>query len=123
MWGSTAKAPSIYLGRDLPLGGGEAFQFDAYTAPVVRGLGIAPALSAAWLQQLRDEGFSTAARLTLPENAAALRAHGKAGYVVTGIVRSVRLGPWRRDFPVRPLPPFAAAASPAARRSTSRSSS
>ena len=105
MWGSTAKARSPYLGRDLPLATDEAFQFDAYTTPAVRGMGIAPTLSAAWLRHLRDEGFSAAIRLTLPENVAALRAHAKAGYQVTDIIRCVRLGPWRHDFPVQPVTP------------------
>lgn len=109
MWGSTTQARSPYLGRDLPLAAGEAFQFDAYTAPAVRGMGIAPALSVAWLRYLRDEGFLAAIRLTLPENAPALRAHAKAGYQVTGIVRCVRLGPWRHDFPVQPVTPPCAA--------------
>jgi GNAT superfamily N-acetyltransferase len=103
MWGSTAQVRSPYLGREWPVAAGEAFQFDAYTSPAVRGMGIAPALSLAWLRHLRDEGLSAAIRLTLPENAAALRAHAKVGYQVTGIVRCIRLGPWRHDFPVQPL--------------------
>lgn len=108
MWGSTIRARSEYLGRDLPLAADEAYQFDAYTAPDVRGRGIAPALSAAWLVYLRDQGCSAAVRMTIPENTAALRAHAKAGYRVTGIVRSVRLGPWRHHFPVRAVKASAA---------------
>lgn len=124
MWGSTVRAWSPYLGRDLPLAAGEAYQFDAYTSPAVRGRGIAPALSVAWLVSLRDEGCSAAVRAMLPENTAALRAHAKAGYRVTGIVRSVGLGPRRFHVPVRPVKRSAATAfTPAARRSTSRSSS
>ena len=124
MWGSTTRARSDYLGRNLPLAAGEAFQFNAYTAPAVRGMGVAPALSVAWLRHLRDEGCSTALRLTLPENAAALRAHAKAGYRIVAIVRSLRLGPWPCHFGTRPVAmATAVAVSPAARRSTSRSSS
>lgn len=124
MWGSTTWARSEYLGRDLPMADGEAFQFDAYTAPEVRGRGIAPALAVAWLVCLRDEGRSAAVLLTLPENTAALRAHAKAGYRVTGIVRSVRLGPWRHHFPLRAVKTSAATASTAAaHRSTSRGNS
>lgn len=124
MWGSTVRAWSPYLGRDLPLAAGEAYQFDAYTSPAVRGRGIAPALSVAWLSCLRDEGCSAAVRATLPENTAALRAHAKAGYRVTEIVRSVWLGPWRLHCAVRPVQTSAPMAfSPTARRSTSRSSS
>lgn len=124
MWGSTTRARSDYLGRDLPLAAGEAFQFDAYTTPAARGMGIAPALSVAWLRHLRDEGCSTALRLTLPENAAALRSHAKAGYRIAAIVRSLRLGAWRCHFVPRPVATATGAGvNPAARRSTSRSSS
>ena len=124
MWGSNTRARSDYLGRNLPLAAGEAFQFNAYTTPAMRGMGIAPALSVAWLRHLRDAGCPAVLRLTLPENAAALRAHAKAGYRTAAIVRSLRLGPWRCH-----LVPWAVAlepgdsVSPAARRSTSRSSS
>ena len=95
MWGSGTRARSEWLGRDLPLAAGEAFQFNAYTEPECRGMGIAPAMSVAWLRLLRDEGFTAAIRLTLPENTAALRAHAKAGYRVVGMARTLRLGPWR----------------------------
>jgi ribosomal protein S18 acetylase RimI-like enzyme len=91
MWGSGTRARSEWL----PLATGEAYQFNAYTAPECRGMGIAPAMSVAWLRLLRDEGFSAAIRLTLPENTAALRAHAKAGYRVVGMARTLRLGPWR----------------------------
>jgi GNAT superfamily N-acetyltransferase len=124
MWGSTVTARSSYLAADLPLAAGEAFQFDAFTAAAVRGMGIAPALSVAWLRHLRDEGFAAAIRLTLPENAPALRAHAKVGYQVTAIVRRVRLGAWRYDFPVQPVtPPDRAGVPPATRRALSRDGS
>ncbi|MFM7085657.1 MAG: N-acetyltransferase family protein [Cyanobium sp.] len=103
MWGSTIRAQSPYLGRDLELAPGEAFQFDGFTSPAARGQGIAPSLSMAWLRHLREEGHSAAIRLTLPENNAALRAHAKAGYRVIGIVRSLKLGPWRFHAPFQAL--------------------
>ena len=124
MWGSTTRARSDYLGRDLPLAAAEAIQFNAYTTPAARGMGIATALSVAWLRHLRDAGCSAALRLTLPENAAALRAHAKAGYRITAIVRSLRLGPWRCHFVARAVAPVPEdGVTPTARRSTSRSSS
>jgi len=103
MWGSRTRAVSDWLGRELPLAADEAYQFDAYTSPSWRGLGIAPALSLAWLKLLREEGCAAAVRMTLPENVAALRAHAKAGYRIVAVVRSLRLGSWRYDFPVKPL--------------------
>ena len=106
IWGSSE---SIHmkrsLGRDLPLAAGEAFQFDAYTLPEVRGMGIAPALSVAWLRHLRDEACVAATLLTVPWNVAALRSHAKAGYRVAAVVRYVRLGPWRYLFPLQQVAP------------------
>ena len=101
-WGSSTRLntePS--LGRDLPLAAGEFYQFDAYTLPEVRGMGIAPALSVAWLRHLRGEACVDAIRLTFPWNEAALRSHAKAGYRVTAVVRCLRLGPWRYVFPLQ----------------------
>lgn len=93
------------LGRDLPLAASEAYQFDAYTLPEVRGMGIAPALSVAFLGHLRDEACVDAIRLTFPWNVAALRSHAKSGYRVTAVVRCLRLGPWRYVFPLQQVSP------------------
>jgi GNAT superfamily N-acetyltransferase len=124
MWGSTVEARSSYLGGNLPLAAGEAYQFDAYTSVAVRGMGVAPALSLAWLRHLRDEGFLAAIRLTLPENGSALRAHAKVGYQVTAILRSVGLGHWRYVFPAQPVTPLGTTGvSQAKRRSRPRGGS
>ena len=109
MWGSKNRASSAWLGRELPLAVNEACLFDAYTVPRRRGLGIAPALSLAWLRVLREEGCVAAIILTLPENVAALRAYAKAGFRIVAIARSLRLGPWLHDFPVQPIPATIAA--------------
>jgi GNAT superfamily N-acetyltransferase len=93
MWGSSTRAnTTLLLGRDLALAAGEAYQFDAYTLPEVRGKGIAAALSVAWLRHLRDESCTAAIRMTFPWNVAALRSHAKAGYRVAAVVRGFRLG-------------------------------
>jgi len=99
MWGSCTRASTrLLLGRDLALAAGEAYQFDAYTLPEVRGKGIAAALSVAWLRQLRDESCTAAIRMTFPWNVAALRSHAKAGYRVAAVVRCFWLG--RRRYVV-----------------------
>jgi ribosomal protein S18 acetylase RimI-like enzyme len=87
------------------LAAGEAYQFDAYTLPEVRGMGIAPALSVAWLRHLRDEACVDAILLTFPWNEAALRSYAKAGYRITAVVRCFRLGPWRYVFPLQQVTP------------------
>jgi GNAT superfamily N-acetyltransferase len=106
IWGSSERIHmKRSLGRDLPLAAGEAYQFDAYTLPAVRGMGIAPAISVAWLRHLRDEACVDAILLTVPWNVAALRSHAKAGYRVAAVVRYVRLGPWRYLFPLQQVAP------------------
>lgn len=106
IWGSSERIHmQRSLGRDLPLAAGEAYQFDAYTLPEVRGMGIASALSVAWLRHLRDEAFVATILLTVPWNGAHLRCYAKAGYRVTAVVRCVRLGPWRYVFPLQQVAP------------------
>ena len=106
VWGSSTRLNTERsLGRDLPLAAGESYQFDAYTLPEVRGMGIAPALSVAWLRHLRDEACVAAILLTVPWNGAHLRCYAKAGYRVTAVVRYVRLGPWRYLFPLQQVTP------------------
>jgi GNAT superfamily N-acetyltransferase len=106
MWGSNTRANAErLLGRDIPLAAGEAYQFDAYTLPEVRGMGIAPALSVAWLRHLRNEACVDAIRLTFPWNVAALRSHTKAGYRLAAVVRCLKLGPWRYVFPFQKIAP------------------
>jgi hypothetical protein len=102
VWGlSTRQLP----GLDLPLAAGEAYQSDAYTLPEVRGMGIAPALSVAWLRHLRDEACVAAIRLTFPWNVAALRSHAKSGYRVAAVIRCLRLGPWQYLLPLQQVTP------------------
>jgi len=102
IWGSSSRMNTErLLGRELPLTAGEAYQFDAYTLPEVRGMGIASAISVAWLLHLRDEACVDALLLTFPWNVTHLRSYAKAGYRVTAVVRCVRLGPWRYLFPLQ----------------------
>ncbi len=106
IWGSNARMNTVRsLGRDLPLAPGEFYQFDAYTSPEVRGMGIASALSVAWLRHLRDEACVDALLLTFPWNVAHLRSYAKAGYRVESVVRCVRLGPWRYLLPLQQVAP------------------
>jgi GNAT superfamily N-acetyltransferase len=106
IWGSSERIHmKRSLGRDLPLAAGEAYQFDTYTLPEVRGMGIAPALSVAWLRHLREEACVAAILPTVPWNEAALRSYAKAGYRVAAVVRYVRLGPWRYLFPLQQVAP------------------
>lgn len=104
LWSSTRCARSGNLDRDLPLAPGEAFEFDTFTAVAERGQGVASALSAAWLRKMREEACTAALTLARPENRAALRTHSRVGFRITGMVRSLQLGPWRYHWPIQPIP-------------------
>jgi GNAT superfamily N-acetyltransferase len=94
MWAATERAWIQSLRYELPLAPGDVYLFDAYTDPAFRGRGIAPVLSLELLRRCYKEGCRRALRVTLPENAAALRAHAKAGFQCCGVIRRVKLGPW-----------------------------
>jgi hypothetical protein len=59
-------------------------------------------LAIAWLT--REEGCTAALTLAQPENRAALRTHASVGFRITGMVRSLLLGPWRYHWPIQPVP-------------------
>lgn len=104
LWSSTHRARSVNLDRDLPLAPGEAFEFNTFTAVAERGQGVASTLSAAWLRMMREEGCTAALTLALPEYRAALRTHARVGFRITGMARSLLLGPWRYHWPIQPIP-------------------
>lgn len=98
MWAAQQHAWIAYLEREVPLGDGEVYAFDAFTLPEFRGQGIAPALSTELIRRSQAAGCRRAIRATSPENQPALRAHAKAGFHPYARIGYVKLGPWRRDF-------------------------
>lgn len=97
-WSATREAWNDFLGCNILVGTGDVYFYDAYTAASHRGRDLAPLLCAHQLQHFRDAGFVRAVRATVPENAAALRAHAKSGFVPVAVIGRVRVGPWRREF-------------------------
>lgn len=98
MWMAKHRAWIEYLEQDLELANDEAYLFDAFTDPALRGQAIAPALSTELLRRLHAEGCRRALRVTLPENKAALKAHDKAGFQIIGHIARLKLGPWRKNW-------------------------
>jgi len=91
-WATTREGWIDYLGCEFPLEAGDVYQFDSYTAPAFRGLGLA-AGRVAWMARVfRDAGFRRLLAVVWPENVHAFRPLEKAGYRRCGWLRVLRLG-------------------------------
>lgn len=97
-WVTTVAAPIDYLGITLALAADEAYIYDEYTSPEHRRLGVAAVASMRLAHVLADEGHERVLTAALPENTVALHMREKAGYRRAGVIRSFRIGPWRRVF-------------------------
>jgi SAM-dependent methyltransferase len=95
-WVARGRAPIEFLGFTLELAGEEAYNFDTWSDPSVRGHGVASATGAHLNDALAREGVRTVLRAVWPANAEGLRNAAREGFTPVGIVASVRLGPVRR---------------------------
>ena len=102
-WTTTQPAWVEFLACGIPVAAGEVYLFDAFTLPDFRGQRVAPALCTHQLMHFQRAGLRRAIRATLPENAPALRAHAKCGFVPFALIRRLRIGPWQHVFQ-RPWP-------------------
>jgi GNAT superfamily N-acetyltransferase len=97
-WATTQPAWVEFLACGIGLALGEVYMFDAFTLPAYRGQRAAPALCTHQLMHFQRAGLRRAIRATLPENAPALRAHAKCGFVPFALIRRLRIGPWQYAF-------------------------
>ncbi len=95
-WVSRGRAPIEFLGLTLELAGDEAYNFDTWSDPSVRGQGVASATGARLNDVLAREGVRTVLRAVWPANEEGLRNATREGFAPVGFVASVRLGPLRR---------------------------
>jgi len=95
-WVSTRAGWIEYLGCEIPLRAGDAYQWDSFTDPEFRRLGIASARVAAMAEALRQEGCRRLIACVLPENASAFPPLVRVGYRPAGRISALRIGPWRR---------------------------
>jgi SAM-dependent methyltransferase len=97
-WVARGMARIEFVGCALPLGEGEAFNFDTWSDPSVRGLGVASSTGDRLYRALAAEGVTVVLRAVWPENAAGMRNAAREGFARIGVVGCVRLGRRRRYY-------------------------
>ncbi len=95
-WIARGDAYIDFLACTLPLAAGEAYNFDTWTDPAHRGLGVAAATGARLNEVLAAEGVRTVIRAVWPANEGGLRNAAREGFVPAGTIVSVGVGPLRR---------------------------
>ncbi len=105
-WATVSHPWIDYLGCEMPLGPGDVYQFGSFTAPALRGRGIAAARVAAMARHFQARGHRRLIAGVQPELHAAFRPLERVGYRPLGRLSVVRIGPshrlrWR---PIAPRP-------------------
>ena len=95
-WSATSRAWSAYLSQWITLSADEAYAYDAFIAPELRGLGILPALTREMHGHYGAMGLRRVIIFVVPENTASMTS--AIGYRTIGTRWSVGFGRWRRDF-------------------------
>lgn len=100
-WAAPREAWIEFLDCAFPLEPDDVYQYDSYTAPTARGLGVA-ALRVAWMaRHFQSEGTRRLLAVVWPGNPTAYRPLEKVGYRRRGGIHALRLGSWHPVFHTR----------------------
>lgn len=97
-WVATERAWVEYLATEIPLASDEAYSYDSFAAPDLRGQNLSSSQLKHMLQYLRDNGFRRSVGLVMPENTRGRRTAAKLGYRAFGVMGYVQVGPRRWHF-------------------------
>jgi len=97
-WVATGRVYIPYLRRRLILGSGDIYNYDAYTLPAYRGLGIFMARISYVGRYNQQEGYSRGLALVAVENKAPRVILYKSGVRPIGLYSCLRLGPWQWEW-------------------------
>lgn len=103
-WVARGTARIEFLACTLELERHEAYNFDTWTDPATRGLGIAAATGSHLNEALASEGVGVVLRAVWPANDDGLRSAAREGFAPAGTVASLGLGSWRRRIVRRRSP-------------------
>ena len=101
VWIATGHVRIDYLDCDLELAAGDAYAYDAFTLPELRGQDLASWRSELMRRHVRANGGQRLIGAQLAENQSQARRVARRGLVRLGVVGWVGVGPWRHRF-VRP---------------------
>lgn len=97
-WTATRPVWSEYLECEINLCAGDAYLFDRFTQPSLRGLGIGNAVRMHQLRDLQQAGYRRTISAIVPENKPALRDIAKGGAKPFALVGRFKFGRWHRTF-------------------------
>lgn len=98
VWLATGVVRVDYLECDLDLGPHQAYAYDAYTLPRLRGFDVGSWRTERMKDYARAAGHRRLLSLHLPENLSQKRRAERRGYPRLGVVGWYGLGPWRHFF-------------------------
>lgn len=97
-WVATRPVRIEFLDCDSELIGGDAYLYDKFTAPAHRGQQFGNAVRVHQHQYLRAAGYRRAVGAIVPENRVSMHESVSNGFRPVGMIRRVKIGPWRRTF-------------------------
>jgi GNAT superfamily N-acetyltransferase len=97
-WTAEGSVGIDYLGCTIDLAPDEVYVYNNYTDPAFRGRNVSLVRATYMLRYFRDLGYRRFVAVVVPENKAAFRSPDKAGYRPIGVLRSIRIGPWRHNL-------------------------
>ena len=98
VWMTTGRGRLEGLQEDFELGPTQMYSFDSFTLPAYRGRRIQGAMFTQVCKQYAARGIEQAVILTGPENRATMMSRGRSGFVRTGGIGRIAVGPWRWRF-------------------------
>jgi len=100
-WVTSGRAFVAYLGIEIELFPGEFYLFDIYTSPKFRGMNFYSYREMEMQKELRGRGCRRIIALIYPENRPAMKGIKKLGYLNSGKIGYIKIGPFRHDFQLR----------------------
>ncbi len=97
-WVATGRVYIPYLRRYLVLAQGDIYNYDAYTLPAYRGLGMYMARNSYVARYNQKEGYSRSLALVAVENKAPRVILSRSGLRPIGLYSCLRFGPWQLEW-------------------------
>lgn len=98
VWIATEQGRLEAFHEDFALGPKQMYSFDSFTLPEYRGRRIQGAMFTQICKIYLARGIEQAVSLTGPENRATVLSRGRSGFVRTGGIGRIAIGPWRWRF-------------------------